>query len=306
MRSGFECTRAIVRRLFELGLVSGCLMGCGRPPASQFPSAQSALNRMRTSQSCSRGIQSEAKIDYFAGSERVRGQAAILTSLPDRIRIEAFSSFGVAVSTLTSDGSQFELYDLRQRTFMVGPAEPCNMARFTHVPLPAFALVQLLRGEAPVIVHSASAATLSWKSSWFGTGAYVVDIAGQNESHERIRLVPHPDDFSLPFDQQRIRVLDVTVDQQGIELYRVELDDYARAVTSGARLDPDGLDPPIPPSGPPCSAEIPRSVRLTIPDGQSDVVLHLHRVFHNPPLIPGVFRQNQPAGVRRSRATCGN
>ena len=85
-----------------------------------------------------------------------------MTSAPDSVRFDVFSPFGVTLSTLTADGRDFALFDMKEKSFLRGPANTCNVARSTQVPVPPFALVQLLRGEAPVLVHEASQASIAW------------------------------------------------------------------------------------------------------------------------------------------------
>jgi hypothetical protein len=289
-----------------LFLVGFGVAACGSTPKSRFPDADAALKSMRAGLACSRGIGGEAKIDYMDDRGRVRASMAILASLPDRTRLDAFSPFGVSVSTLTTDGGQFAYYDLEHRLFLEGPSSACNIARFTQVPMPAFALVQLLRGEAPVLKHSPGAAKIDWSGGFFGGGHYTIEIQGNNEAVENIELLPHPDDFARPWQQQRLRVTRVALKQQGIPLYEALLDDHRVAQTAPPREDPDGLDPPVPPSGPACQAEIPRSLRLIIPETERDLVVRFETLHHNPPLIAGAFRQVRPDGVTLRYATCGN
>lgn len=279
-------------------------VGCTRPPVSQFPDAEAAIARMRGTYACSRGLVGEAKVDLMDGQSRVRGNVSILASLPDRTRIDVFSPFGVSLSTLTTDAGKFAYFDLVHKSFVEGPSTPCNVARFTQVPMPPFVLVQLLRGEAPILKHSPGQADLAWNSRWFGGGSYRIQIHGQNEALESIELVPHPDDFGRPFQEQRLRVLRVALEQQGIPLYAAELTDHRDASTAKMREDPDGLDAPILPSGPTCTAEIPQRMRLIVPDGNRDLVIHFERTEHNPPLVEGAFRQVRPDGARRSWAEC--
>lgn len=297
---------ALSKRVRALVLCLAALAAaCGRTPVSRFPDAESVIRSMREGLACNNGIGGEAKIDYIDARGRVRGSIAILTSLPDRTRLDAFSPFGVSLSTLTTDGGNFAYFDLQHRQFLVGPASPCNIARFTQVPMPAFALVQLLRGEAPVLKHAPGAAKLDWSSSLFGTGHYTVDVQGNNEANERIELVPHPDDFSRPWSSQRLRVMRVALSQQGIPLYEAQFEDHRVALTAPVREDPDGLDAPIPPSGPLCQAEVPRRLRLLIAQSERDLVVHFETLHHNPPLIEGAFRQERPDGVQLLRAECG-
>jgi len=280
------------------------IVGCGGAPRSRFPDAEAALARMRATHACSRGLMGEAKADFIDSRGRVRGNVSILVALPDRTRLDVFSPFGVSLSTLTTEQGQFAFFDLGQKLYIEGPASPCNIARFTQVPMPPFALVQLLRGEAPVLKHVSTEASIAWSSGLFGGGRYRVEIRGQYESLETIDIVPHPDDFERPWQEQRVRVLRVDLAQQGLELYQAELEGHRTAETAKTRQDPDGLDPDLPPSGPACSAEVPRRMRLVVPDGSRDLVLHFDRVEHNPPLVTGAFRQIRPDGVRVSRADC--
>jgi hypothetical protein len=281
------------------------LAGCPRsPPPSQFPTARAALDRMRATYACSRGVGGEAKIDYFDERGRVRGNLLFLAMRPEQIRFSVFSPFGVMLSTLTSDGRHFALYDLSTRRFLEGPANACNVARFTRVPVPPHALVGLMAGEAPVLVHAPAAASVGWES-----GAYVIRLSGRHQATQEIRLEPADADWEKPWAEQRVRVLEVSVAQAGVELYRAELKDHAPARTAAPLEDEDGLGPPIPPSGPPCDAEVPHRLRLEVPDTEQDVVIAYEKgekdgVHHNPPLLGGVFAQEPPGGVAIEHAAC--
>jgi len=254
---------------------------------------------MRATDACSRGVQAESKVDYFGEQGRVRGSTLFVASRPERLRFDVFSPFGVTLSTLTSDGKDFSLLDVTGKTFWAGPASECNVARFLRVPVPPHAMVSLLLGEAPVLAHDPDAATLAWES-----GAYVLRIQSSHGASEMIRLEPRPEDWEIPWSEQRVRVREVRVVQQTIELYRVELDSFETARTAKPRVDPDGIDPDIPPSGPPCSVEVPHRVRIVSEASAQDVLLVHQEVSLNPPLLPGIFRQRAPGGVKLRSAFC--
>jgi hypothetical protein len=182
----------------------------------------------------------------------------------------------------------------------VGPATACNIARLTSVPVPPHVLVDLLRGEAPVLRHEPSQTTMVWDTH----GYWVLTIPSTQGATEEIHLAPRPGDWSLPWDRQRMRVLDVRVVQQGYELYHAELDDHASAPTSGPREDPDNLAPPTPPSGPTCDAEIPRKIRVKVEVPNADLRIQYDQIVWNPPLIEGTFRQQAPPGMRPEPVTC--
>jgi hypothetical protein len=282
------------------------LDGCGPPPpASRFPDAEAAIERMVSTFACSRGIQGEAQIDYFGDQGRGRGSVLFKVELPDRIRFDVYSPFGVTLATLTSDGRKFSLFDMRNKSFLFGPASTCNLARFTQVPVPPHALAQLLRGEAPVLVHEAGAARIEWESSWFGDGQYVVTIPSRYAAFETITLVPRPQDWGVPWQEQRLRVLSVEVRQESMALYRATLADHRAAHTAEPQVDPDFPGVSVGPSGPPCDAEVPRRIRLEVPNGDQDLVIVNKEVVHNPPFGPGSFEQPVPGGVKVRHVECG-
>jgi hypothetical protein len=279
-------------------------LGCGAAPQSQIPSAAEAIDRMRKTYSCSRGLQGEASLDYFDEQGRVTGGVLYYAMLPERLRFDVVSPFGVTISTLTSNGEDFALYDLQNKAFLYGPANTCNVSRFTQVPLPPFVLAQLLRGEAPVLVHDPAQTTLEWESGLFSGGHYVLSVRSKHEAFEEIRLAPAPRDFNLPWQSQRMRVTSVRVEQRGVTLYDATLKDHRVVRTKAALPDPDGLAPPLSPSGPACSAEVPRSVRIEVPPSGRDLVFKNSEQWHNPPVPPGVFEQRCPPGMHCRFSTC--
>jgi hypothetical protein len=270
------------------------------PPASAPPGGDAALARMHATLACANGVQGAAKVDHFGERGRVRGEALFFAARPARLRLDLVSPFGVALATLTSDGARFALADLHDKRFYAGPASACAIARLTTVAIPPHALVDLLRGEAPVLVHAAGAPPVTWSTD----GYWVVTIDGAHATREVIHLAPRPEDWALPWDRQRVRVLDVRVEQQGYVLYHAELSDHAPAATAGPREDPDNLEPPIPPSGPPCDAEVPRKIRVEVPSPEADMRFVYERITWNPPLPGGTFDQLPLAGMTITPVDC--
>lgn len=279
-----------------IALLAGCATS---PPPSRFPTAEDALARMRATHDCSRGVQGESKVDYFGENGRVRGSMLFVAARPEQLRFDVFSPFGATLSTLTSDGREFALLDFTHKRFFAGPASVCNVTRFLRVPVAPHALVTLLGGEAPVLVHAPDAVTLAWES-----GTYVVRITSRHDASETIELMPRPGDWARPWQEQRIRVSSVAVTQRGIELYRAELSDFGAVHTAAPRKDPDGIDPDIPPSGPACSAEVPRRVHIISDASGQDVIIQHRELWHNPPIAPRLFEQEPPRGVKVENSTC--
>lgn len=276
--------------------------GCGMPPpASQVPTARAAVTRVHATQDCGVGLHATAKIDQFSKEYgRVRGDLLAFAIWPERLRMDIVSPFGVTLWTLASDGTKFSVNDLRAKRFFTGPASTCNIARLTTVPMPGHVLVSLLRGEAPVLKHGEADESIEWNRH----GYYAVTIKGNNGSVEHLQLAPHPEDLALPWEKQRLRVLDVLVEQQGIILYHAELSDHQKGGMSTPQIDPAMIDPPVPTSGPQCTAELPRKIHVEVPGKDQDVLFRYEDVKWNPPLPDGVFTQNIPGGVEVVRVDC--
>jgi hypothetical protein len=293
----------VARQLLGIGV---CMLAtaCPSPPQSQCPTADDALRRMRETYACSRGVQGEAKLEYLGKEGRIRADMLYIAMLPEQLSFSVISPFGVTLSRLTSDGKDFALFDFREKLFLRGPANTCNVTRFTQVPVPPFALAQMFRGESPVLVHGPNQATIKWEGGFLADGEYLISIQSKHGATQEIRLRPSPEDWELPWEKQRVRVLEVAVTQNGYELYRAELDDHKATKTAVAYKDPDGLDPTIMPSGPACNAEVPRRMRLEVPDTDQQLTLRVKEVHHNPPLQSGVFQQATPTGVRVRSAVC--
>src|SRR4029078_5743213 len=81
-----------------------------------------------------------------------------------------------------------------------------------------------------------------------------------------------PEDFDKPWKEQRLRVTQVRVNQRGSDLYQAEMGTHEPAHTAGPRVDPDGREEPIAPSGGACDAELPLSIRMRVPNTQEDVI----------------------------------
>jgi hypothetical protein len=257
---------------------------------------------MHATFACGNAVQASAKIDHFGEHGRVRGDLLLFAARRARIRMDAVSPFGVTLATLTSDGTRFALADLRNKTLYTGPASACNIARLTTVAVPGHVLVDLLRGEAPVLKHAATSTTIVWNTA----GYWVLVIASSRDAREEIHLVPRPDDWTKPWEQQRMRVLDVLVAQRGYVLYHAEMGEHAQAPTAGPRVDPDNLEPPIAPSGPTCDAEIPRRIHVEVPVPTSDVRFQYQQLTWNPPLPDGVFDQAPQPAMRVEHVTCAD
>ena len=99
--------------------------------------------------------------------------------------------------------------DLLHRT-----AAACNIARLTTVPVPGTSWSTASRRGAGA---QARAYRRDHRLGSAG-GWWSLAIPGTREAREEMHLAPRPDDWGKPWDQQRMRVLDVRVVQQGYVL----------------------------------------------------------------------------------------
>ena len=270
-------------------------------PKSAFPTADDAIARMKATYACAYGVQGDAKIDTFSPRGKVRGTLYPLLVIPDRVRFDIVSPFGAALFTLTSDGDKFQLLDWMQKQFLYGPASPCNLGRLTQVPIPSFALVDLLRGEAPILVHKGDGASIAWDAG----GYYRVELKSTRNAAEELHLEVRAEDKDKPWSQQRLNVTLVRVTQGGLDLYRADLSDHKALKRAEARVDPDGLDAPIEPIGPACDAELPHRIRMRVPNTDEDVIFDYKDARWNPPVLGGSFAQTPPSGVHAGFVDCG-
>lgn len=255
---------------------------------------------MKATHACVNGVQGTAKIDHFSPRGRIRGDVYILAVNPARVRFDVVSPFGATLYALTSDGDRFQMLDVKEKQLLHGPASACNLARLTQVPVPGHALVSLLRGEAPVLVHAPSAASIAWDDAGF----YRLLITSTREATQEIHLEVRPEDFEKTWSEQRLRVTDVRVTQRGIDLYHAELKNHEPIRTAPPREDPEGIDAPVPPIGGPCDAEIPKSIRMRAPHTEDDVIFQYKDAKWNPPIIQGAFTQPVPGGVTQRYVDC--
>ncbi len=274
------------------------------PPPSRFPSAADALARMKATYQCARGVKGDARFDSLSDAGRAKGKVYLFASRPNNLRFDVMSPppLSSVLATLTTGDGRFTLLDQRERKFYEGPATACNIARLTEIPIEPHVLVALLGGQAPVLVHRDAELQLEWSTH----GYYVIRIPSTRGAIEELRVAPSPADYQKPWSSQRLRVLDVRVAQQGIELYHASLTAHEWSSTAPPQVDPDGIDPPILPSGPACTVEVPRKIQIEVQESGGDLVLRYDESKLNPPLPPGVFTQATPEGVQRVHVDCGD
>lgn len=225
-----------------------------------------------------------------------------LVAAPDRIRFDVISPFGATLSTLTSDGRRFSLFDLREKSFFFGPARTCNVMRFTRVPLPPSALVETLRGRPATIVHESS--EITWVSPFLGSGHYRALLGAGPGVRQELKFSIHPEDYDAPPAAQRLRYLGTRVFEGDKLSYDVTLSQHRLVTRKPIPPQSDPLEVPLPPSGPSCEAEVPGLVRFRARETGYDVTIENEELWHNPPLAEGAFVQQAIGGVTTTESRC--
>jgi hypothetical protein len=299
----------MVRRHTLAGSAAFAVLACAcchtGAPGSAFPTGADALDRMKATYACANGIEGEGKIDHVSPEARVRGDVQIFALNSARVRVDVHSSFGAHIYALTSDGTNFKMLDNNEKKFLHGPAKTCNLARMTRVKVPGHALVWLLRGEAPLLVHEREAPTIVWQD-----GHYIVDIPSTRNAQQQLFLEVYDEDLDKPWKEQRVRVTRVETKQRGVTLYTAELSDHemtkSGSLAEAEEDDDDDVDdePPPPPTGGPCNVEVPRSIKISVPSASDDVLFEYKKVVFNPPIPTGAFTQEMPGGVRKIFVDC--
>jgi hypothetical protein len=189
----------MILRLRFFALVAFALAGwaCGPvpPPPNAFTSAPDLLRELKDRRRSIKSFRIIGKVDHFGEEHRVQGRVFFFARLPDRLRIELVSPFNSTLSVLTVSGGNFSLWDLREGRFFTGPAEPCNIARLVHIPMPAEDVMRVLIGDTPIIEGRE-------KTIWDEKGFYRVEIRGDRGVQN---LEIGPSESTLPLNRTLLK-----------------------------------------------------------------------------------------------------
>ncbi len=256
------------------------------PPRFQPPGAAEAVAQARKTHACGSSIEANGKIDHFGKSGRFRGSVMMFVAPPTKLRIDVVSPFGVALASLASNDNLFSLVDIRERHFFSGAASACSMAQFVGISLEPATVIDLLVGKLP---HNAVVAN-GTKLKWSGRGYYVIRATGAHGDNYELHLGVDPNDIARPWELQRLRLVGIYTTRGGRKLYSAEFGDFSPGLASTARIDPDGIDAPIEPSGPACTADVAHKVRVEVPDEEADLQVRYEHVTWNPPIPADAFQ----------------
>jgi outer membrane lipoprotein-sorting protein len=252
-----------------LPLVAACPKPAVRPYAP--PTADELMAALRGRAEHFKTLRATAKIDYMAnGGDRAKIKVALLLSRPAKLRIEADSPLGGALSTITSDGTQFSLLDVRANRFLQGPAKACNVARLARLNIPPDDVVEVLMGGAPL---GGTVKGVSWDPN--NGGREVLTLAQPDGGSTVISLDARDKRWDVMRAERR--------DAANKLLWRVTNDGW-KDRAGGVRL-PDTEDVEEPPHG-------------------ADAEIKFRSVEPNLEIKDDLFRLTPPEGVPVEAADC--
>lgn len=259
-------------RAWYVAAVALLLAGCPKPAVRPYPppSAEELMTALRARAAHLKTMRATAKVDHMAnGGERVRIKMNLLVARGGKLRIEADSPLGGALATLTSDGTQFSLLDVRANRFMTGPAKACNVARLIRLSIAPDDVVAVLMGGAPL---DGTIKSSSWDPN--NGGREVLTLSLPDGGEETLQLDGRNKTWDLMRAERR--------DAAGKVLWRVTNDGWKDH--GDVRL-PDVEDVEEPPHG-------------------ADAEIKLKTVEPNIDIADDLFRLPAPQGVTPEPADC--
>ena len=92
-----------------------------------------------------------AKVRVKTAQGSLSGTQVVIAAKPASLRAETLSPFGTPLLSLASDGKQLAVLVPGDNLFYRGTASPENLTRFTRLPLPPPALVDILLWQPPLV-----------------------------------------------------------------------------------------------------------------------------------------------------------
>jgi outer membrane lipoprotein-sorting protein len=261
-----------MKRLAIVAVLLPLVAGCPRPAVRPYPppSADELMTALRARAEHLKTLRMTAKVDHMAnGGERVRIKVNMLLARGGKLRFEADSPLGGALATLTSDGTQFSLLDVRSNRFLTGPAKACNVARLIRLSIAPDDVVAVLMGGAPL---DGTVKSVGWDPNHGGREVLTLSPPGGGE--ETIQLDARDKRWDVMRAERR--------DAAGKVLWRVTNDNFKDY--GDVRL-PEVEDVEEPPHG-------------------ADAEIKLRSVEPNLEIKDELFRLPPPQGVTPEPADC--
>jgi hypothetical protein len=120
------------------------------PPVSQ-EFARELLQTWQDQATQITSVKGLAKVEVRAPLNDINGSQVVLAQLPDRLRAETLTPFGVPVLTLAVSGDQLGVHLSAQNLYYLGNASSENLGQFVNIPLNPEDLVRVLLYQPALI-----------------------------------------------------------------------------------------------------------------------------------------------------------
>ena len=272
--------RTLARLLAPVALLTLACGPKGACPAYPHATPSAALDAHRDAREVVQVIRAEARVDSRGREGRIRGTVMMFLERPDRVRFDVLTQFG-AVATLTSDGEEFQLNDMREGRFLFGPTCASNIGRLLGVELEGAEVARFLMGDTPRLPDAQTTLTCE------GDGYQVELRVDDGRRQQLVFLVPRADREKPPAEQRMRLQRSELFDAEGATIWRVTYSDY-QSVAAGA-----------------AQVELPFAIQFEDPRNDADTLVRFQDIDVNVAVPPGAFAQSAPAGVAPEYVACG-
>ena len=270
---------------------AGCSGARCPAPTLRFTEGQGVVEHHARLLAWAETLRAEAIVDRRASNvpaeqARLRGTVLMMASRPDRVRFDVMTQFGPA-AILTSDAGSFQLMDLREQRFFVGPSCAENIALLLGIRMEAEDIGRVLFGESPVIEAAERAVACDG-------GAYRVTLRAADGARQELRYDVRQSDLEQPPETQRLRLREsVLTGPDGLVTFRIRWDDHRFVV------DPRST------SSPPEGLALPHRVQIELPREGVDTLVRFDRIEINVELPDDAFTQTVRPGLSVEPVECG-
>lgn len=156
------------KTVLALGFVmAAAACGC-KPKAVErpypAPAAETLLARIAAVHEAARSVRAKTVMDYWTGSERVKGTVWLLGERPAKLRFNALSPTGGNVAVdLACDGQNFQYLNYNENCQLGGICDRNSIAQLLRVSFEPDDFLLLSMGTMPLLQNAA--ATVSWDAS---------------------------------------------------------------------------------------------------------------------------------------------
>ena len=254
------------------------LIGCKSAPTCPLYTqidADKALSDHETRRSRWQSIKAEARVTQSSSNGRIRGTVLMFLEQPNRVRFDVMTALGPA-AVLTSDGTDFQLSDLREGTFLHGPTCPQNIARLLGVSVEPEHMLLVLTGDTPLI----DAVEQSVRCH---EGLYVVTLVAADGTVQEAAFSVHEEDRDKAPQQQRLRLRRSTERApDGEKRWEATYDDY---------FEVDGQS-------------FPTNIRFVDHLHDAETAVRVRSISVDPDIPDGAFEQVPSPGMSIEFASC--